>query len=277
MHRATINGVTLEYEERGTGEPVVLIHGSHIADAFVPLLEQPVLTEQYRLILYHRRGFAGSTHSDAPLDIRRQAADCHALMRHLDVPRGHVVGHSFGGTIALQLAVDAPEAVQSLGLFEPALFMVPSGPMFMQAMAPLVETWSVGDKTVAVDGFLRAVVGPDYRAVLDRMLPGAFAQAVADADTFFAVELPALQQWNFNAHDAAGIERPVLFVRGADSPSLWPGWREVQQLVEGWLPQADTFVLEGATHALQIIDPATVARRLAAFLARHPLHTGKPT
>jgi pimeloyl-ACP methyl ester carboxylesterase len=270
MHKATIGGVALEYEVRGQGEPVVLIHGSHIADAFAPLLEQPALTARYRLILYHRRGFAGSTHPDGPLDIRQQAADCHALMQRLDVPRAHVVGHSYGGAIALQLAADSPGAVQSLGLFEPALFMVPGGPMFMQAMAPLVETWAAGNKAAAVDGFLQAVVGPGCRTLLDQALPGAFEQAQADADTFFTVELPALQRWDFGADNAAGIDRPVLFVRGADSPSLWPGWLEVQQLVQDWFPRTEIFVLDNATHALQIVEPAAVANRLAAFFAQHP-------
>ena len=50
----------LEYDVRGTGEPVLLIHGAILADAFVPLLTQPALADDYRLIAYHRRGFAGN-------------------------------------------------------------------------------------------------------------------------------------------------------------------------------------------------------------------------
>jgi hypothetical protein len=41
MNRAQIDGRALEYEVRGAGEPVVLVHGSHIADAFAPLLVEP--------------------------------------------------------------------------------------------------------------------------------------------------------------------------------------------------------------------------------------------
>src|SRR5438067_906848 len=44
MNRAQIDGRALEYEVRGAGEPVVLVHGSHIADAFAPLLAESVLT-----------------------------------------------------------------------------------------------------------------------------------------------------------------------------------------------------------------------------------------
>ncbi len=271
MNRAQINGRELEYEVRGAGEPVMLVHGSHIADAFVPLLAEPVLTERYRLVMPHRRGFAGSTHPDSPLSIAQQAADCRALMRHLGVPCAHVVGHSYGGAIALQLALDAPDVVHSLALLEPALLIVPSAPQFLEAMGPVLQMYDADNKTGAVDGFLQAVMGPQYRNVLDRVLPGAFAQAVADADTFFRIELPALQQWRFTQADAGRITQPVLAVLGADSETLWPGWAEVHQLVQDWLPHTETFVLPGATHALQIMNPWGMAEELASFFARHAL------
>jgi pimeloyl-ACP methyl ester carboxylesterase len=190
MNRAQLGGSELEYEVQGTGEPVVLVHGSHIADAFSPLLVEPVLTERYQLIRYHRRGFAGSTHPEGPLSIVQQAADCRALMEYLGVQGAHIVGHSYGGAIALQLALDVPEVVHSLALLEPALLIVPSAQQFMDAMGPVLEMYEGGNKSEAVDGFLQAVVGPEYRSVLDRMLPGAFAQAVADADTFCATSSP---------------------------------------------------------------------------------------
>lgn len=271
MDRVRIDGRELEYEVRGAGEPVVLVHGAHIADAFAPLLAEPALTERYWLILYHRRGFAGSTHAEDPLSIAQQAADCRALMQQLGVPRAHVVGHSYGGVIALQLALDAPDAVHSLALLEPALFMVPSAPQFMDAMGPVLQMYEAGNKTGAVDRFLQTVVGPEYRSVLDRMLPGGFAQAVADADTFFRIELPALEQWSFTQAEAGRITQPVLAVLGADSHTLWPGWVEGHHLVQTWLPRAEAFVLQGATHGLQLIDPQGMAAGLAGFFARHPL------
>jgi pimeloyl-ACP methyl ester carboxylesterase len=271
MNRAQIGGGAFEYEVRGAGEPVVLVHGSHIADAFAPLLVEPALTGRYQLLLYHRRGFAGSTHPDGPLSIPQQAADCRALMQHLGMPCAHIVGHSYGGAIALQLALDAPEAVHSLALLEPALLTVPSTPQFLDALGPVLQMYEAGNKTGAVDAFLQVVVGQEYRDQLDRVLPGAFAQAVADADTFFRIELPALQQWNFTPAEAGRITQPVLSVLGADSHTLWPGWVEVHQLVQTWLPRTEAFVLEGATHGLQIIDPRNMAAGLADFFARHPL------
>lgn len=232
---------------------------------------EPVLTQRYQLIRYHRRGFAGSSHPDSQLSIVQQAADCRALMRHLDLQRAHIVGHSYGGAIALQLALDAPEAVHSLALLEPALLIVPSTEQFMEAMGPVLQMYEAGNKPGAVDSFLRAVMGPEYRSVMDRVLPNAFEQAAADADTFFRIELPALQQWSFTQADAERIKQPVLAVLGEDSHTLWPGWAEVHELVQAWFPQAEAFVLKGATHGLQIIDPKGMAEALAGFFARHPL------
>lgn len=50
MERAVVDGITLEYEVTGTGEPVVLIHGALIADVFRPLLAEPSLARRYRLV-----------------------------------------------------------------------------------------------------------------------------------------------------------------------------------------------------------------------------------
>jgi pimeloyl-ACP methyl ester carboxylesterase len=78
---------------------VVLVHGSLIAGAFAPLRAEPALTERHRLVMYHRRGFAGSTHPDGPLPIAQQAADCRAFMRHLGVQCAHIVGHPYAARL----------------------------------------------------------------------------------------------------------------------------------------------------------------------------------
>jgi pimeloyl-ACP methyl ester carboxylesterase len=134
MERADVDGVTLEYEVAGAGEPVVFIHGTFIADPFRPLLAEPSLADRYRLIAYHRRGYAGSSRASGPVSVARQAADCRALIRHLGVESAHVVGHSFGGCIALQLALDAPDVVHSLALLEPALMLGASAQPYREAL-----------------------------------------------------------------------------------------------------------------------------------------------
>ncbi len=266
MERANVDGITLEYEVQGSGEPVVLIHGGFIAAEFAPLMAEPVLRDGFRLVRYHRRGYADSSRVDGPLSISGQAADCLALMQSLGIQQAHLVGHSYGGAIALQLALDAPEAVRSLSLLEPALLAVDSGPKFEEQWVPILQMYGAGDKAAAVDGFLQAIGGREYRAELDRVLPGAFEQAVADADTSFGVEMPALQEWTFSREDAARIKQPILAVLGADSSAVEPAIGEGHQLLLEWFPQAKPFVLSQATHMLQMQNPGDMAQGLAAFL-----------
>src|SRR4051812_18531370 len=108
MEQADVNGATLEYAVRGAGEPMICIHGAFVADMFQPLLAEPSLASRYQLITYHRRGYAGSSHTPGPTSMAQQAADCRALLAQLDVEQAHVAGHSFGGDVALQLALDTP-------------------------------------------------------------------------------------------------------------------------------------------------------------------------
>lgn len=273
--RAVLDGVELEYEVRGAGEPVILVHAGVFADWFKPLLKEPALTGSYRVVSYHRVGYAGSSRVAGQISIAQQAAHLSALMRHLEIKQAHIVGHSSGGNIALQLALDAPDMVRSLALLEPALPVAETVSERLLStragMEPVMEHFRAGDKARAVDAFMRVVSGPDYRDPLERALPGSFDQAVADADTFFDQELPAVRQWSFRRVDAGRISQPVLAVIGEKSPQVSPIWSERQRMLLTWLPNAEAFVLNGTTHLLHVQKPRRMAKGLAAFFACHPL------
>jgi pimeloyl-ACP methyl ester carboxylesterase len=271
MDRAVLDGVEVEFEVHGRGEPVVLIHPGIYADWFTPLLGEVVLTSRYRLVHSHRVGCAGSSRVAGPVSLTEHARHCRSLMRVLGIDRAHIVGHSSSGNVALQLALDAPDAVQTLAILEPALYSVPSVQTSRAFVGTAVQLYRAGDKAAAIDTFLRGVCGPGYRAALDRVLPGAFDQHVADADTFFEQEMPALREWSFRQDDAKRIPQPVLAVVSSGSLELDPIWRERHEQLLEWLPNGESFVLANATHLLQIEDPHGMAEGLAAFFARHPL------
>jgi pimeloyl-ACP methyl ester carboxylesterase len=273
LERASLDGAELEYEVSGTGEPVVFIHGAFVADTFRPLLAEPSLAGHYRLILYHRRGYAGSSRTSGPSSIVQQAVDCLALLRHLGVDQAHVVGHSYGGDVALQLALDTPSVVHSLALLEPGLMVGASAQTYREALASGAERYREAGAAVVVDEFLQAR-WPGYHATLDRVLPGAFAQAVADAETWFERELSGQLGWRFGEAEARRISQPTLSVLGGESDALWSRFGETHRLLLGWLTHADGFVLPGATHFMQIENPRGMAEVLAAFWARHQLPSG---
>jgi pimeloyl-ACP methyl ester carboxylesterase len=272
MERAKLNGIELEYEVRGSGESVLLI-SPVIAGAFLPFLAEPALTDRYRLIRYHRRGWGGSTHTAPPVRIADHAADAAALLAYLDIPRAHVAGHSSGGAVALELAAERPDLVHTLALLEPSVFSVPAAQPLFERAAASMQAYESGDHEGAVVGFLSLVSGLDRetcRRVIDAHVPGGVAQAISDADSFFGVELPALGAWQFGPDQAAAIEQPVLSVLGTETERLWV---EVDELLHSWFPQLEELVADGVGHLLQMQRAQPVARGVAAFFGRHPMVT----
>jgi pimeloyl-ACP methyl ester carboxylesterase len=270
MESVTVNGVQLEYEAIGSGEPVLLI-SPVIADGFLPLLSQPALADRHRLIRYHKRGWAGSTHTPPPVSIADHAGDAAALLDHLGIPRAHIAGHSSGAAVAAQLALDRPETVQTLILMELSLLSVPGGSAFLDQAGPAFEAYARGDHARALALFMTVVSGLDWtacRTLLEERVPGALAQGIEDADTFFGIELPALTEWEFGPDQAAAIDRPVLSVLGSQTEPLW---REVADFLRSSLPQVEELVVEDVGHLLHIQRPEPVARGMADFLNRNAI------
>ncbi len=181
MQSVNVNGVDLEYEVTGAGEPVLLI-SPVIADGFLPLLAEPALADRYQLIRYHKRGWVGSTHTPPPVSIADHADDAAALLDHLGLRPAHIAGHSSGAAVAAQLALDHPEYVHTLMLLEPSLISVPSLGAFFTQVEPALEAYASGDHAGALAIFMSAVSGLEWtraRAVLEETVPGAVEQAIS--------------------------------------------------------------------------------------------------
>jgi pimeloyl-ACP methyl ester carboxylesterase len=276
VNRAQVNGVELEYEVVGSGQPVLFI-SPVLADGFVPLVSEPALADRYQLIRYHKRGWVGSTHTEPPVSIATHAMDAAVLLEQLGIRRAHIAGHSTGAVVAAQLALDSPEVVHTLTLLEPLKLSVPSGEAVLQQVGPAFEAYARGDHEGAWAMFLSAATGLDWaacRAVLDERVPGAVAQAVKDADTLFGVELPAITQWEFGPEQAAAIRCPVLSVVGANTLPLFV---EVADFLRSALPHVEEVTIDDVGHLLHIQRPEPVARAMAEFLGRNPIGSAGST
>ncbi|MDR0360742.1 MAG: alpha/beta fold hydrolase [bacterium] len=110
---AAVRGLDLYYEVRGTGEPLVLLHGGVAGIVmFGPNLE--ALSQDRKVIAVELQGHGRTADIDRPLTYEAMADDVAALMQHLDIPHADVMGLSLGGGVALQTVFRHPQLVRKL-------------------------------------------------------------------------------------------------------------------------------------------------------------------
>src|SRR5512132_3041919 len=133
MSHADVNGVSLHYEEHGSGEPLVLLHGGISAgEMFEPIM--PELSAGRRVITVDLQGHGGTPDVDRPLRPETMADDIAALIEHLGLDRADVMGYSLGGVVALRTAIQHPERVRRLVLVSVGFSRDGSHPEVIQHM-----------------------------------------------------------------------------------------------------------------------------------------------
>jgi pimeloyl-ACP methyl ester carboxylesterase len=274
MEQTTVNGVELAYDVEGEGAPLLFIHGAIWADFLRPLATQPALSG-FRRIRYHRRGIGDSSGPAGGFD--DQVADAVALLDRLEVDSAHLVGHSEGAMIVMEVAAAHPERVRSMALLEPlppftwvaasdfADILGTIGPL-MEAMA---GRYQAGDVIGAYDA-LFTPQGLDWRSAAGAAGPGAVRQGIEDATTWFEHEAPALAEWSFRPEQAAAIDCPVLSWGGQPGEPLPLATRA---FLHELFPRCEDVDLEGGDHFSVATDPAAVAEPIAAFVSRHSAPT----
>lgn len=110
---ADVNGIKLYYEIRGSGQPLVLLHGGlGMIEMFGPNLD--ALAKGRRVIAADLQGHGRTADIDRPISTEAMSEDIVALMKYLKIDRADVMGYSLGGGVAVHLALRHPELVKKL-------------------------------------------------------------------------------------------------------------------------------------------------------------------
>jgi pimeloyl-ACP methyl ester carboxylesterase len=112
---ATANGIEIYYERRGVGPPLLYLNGSGTTLASTGMLLTP-FAERFDLVAHDQRGLGRTAVPPGPYSMSDYAADAAGLLDHVGWQRCRVVGVSFGGMVAQELAVTWPERVERLAL-----------------------------------------------------------------------------------------------------------------------------------------------------------------
>ncbi len=114
MPAATVNGgISLHYEEHGSGPPIVWIPGTGNSGRVWERYQLPAFTDSYRCITVDNRGSGQSDSPEEPYTVTVMARDIEDLVRQLELQGAHFVGFSLGSVIIQELAISAPELIGS--------------------------------------------------------------------------------------------------------------------------------------------------------------------
>src|SRR5215467_11349331 len=115
MPLLNVKDARLHYELQGQGEPVLFIQGCGVAGSgWQP--QTDALAKDFLCLTFDNRGIGRSVSAAKHLTVEQMATDARILLDAMGWDSAHIVGHSLGGVIAQQLALDAPHRVRSLSL-----------------------------------------------------------------------------------------------------------------------------------------------------------------
>jgi pimeloyl-ACP methyl ester carboxylesterase len=260
MGTVHVDGVGLDYDERGSGPPVLLVHGT-AARLWGVVADE--LAGSARVIDYDRRSFGASVHAPVS-DLRRHRDDAAAVLDALGATPAVVVGWSIGGVIALDLALERPDCVRALVLIEPPLHAKrhPTLPM-LRAILTAQALARLGRAEAGATAFLRWAAGRrDGGADLDR-IPAAWRDAILANAAAIVTELRGGTGEHVKAERLAGLRVPVTVLAGDESDPVFAAC--ARRLTET-VPHAVLTEVSGAGHVMQHDRPdAVVAAALAAL------------
>lgn len=265
-----IDGARLAYTETGAGEPVVAVHCSASNGAqWTPLAER--ISERFVTVApdLHGSGRSEAWPGYRPLRLTDEAAVVHGLVERAERPV-HLIGHSYGGGVALRAAFERPGQIASLVLIEPSAFH-----LLKQGDAEDRDLFA--EIAAVAHTALRAVGEGDYHGGMGEFVdywnvPGSFAAMSARRRSGLAQKLPrtaadfaALFGEETRLEDfAAALTMPVLILEGDRSPA--PS-RRICRMLEAALPWARLETVAGVGHMAPLTHPDRVNPIIEGFLA----------
>lgn len=250
MKKIPLAGFEIAYDRRGSGPPLVLIHGfpfdHSIWDEVLPLLE-----DKFDLILPDLRGFGESTTFDSPTSIMDMARDIASLLDTLGIESASLAGHSMGGYVALAFAKQFPERVNSL---------------------VLVASQAAGDSPERKEGRYKTaadVAEKGVQVVVDAMIEKLTASQVVRSRIRTLMErqgvsgvvgaLKAMAGREDSSSFLTSFKGPIVLIHG-DADELIPIDRALE--VKALVPPALLHVLPGAGHMPMLEMPQKTASAL---------------
>lgn len=252
-----VEGARLYYRTAGAGTPLLLLHGLGASSADWEY-QLPEFSRHFQVIAPDFRGHGASDRA-GDYSVERFAADSWALLDRLKLPPPFVVGHSMGGAVAMQMALDRPGAV-------PRLVLANTLPSFRtDTLAKRSMLWTrlllmslLGPRRLSEVMTRRLYPRPDQAALRAKV---ARRNAANDKNVYLAT-IRALTQWGVRER-VPELAMPVLVL---ESEFDYFGREDVARFMAA-LPHGELRQFAGARHGLPLEMPAAFNRAVLEFLA----------
>jgi pimeloyl-ACP methyl ester carboxylesterase len=257
------DGTRLVVRRAGAGDPVVLLHGSGGGlHSWAGVAER--LAGSYELWMPARRGYGPSDIPAARKSFKDEVIDLSAVIEAAGQPV-HLVGASYGATLALHKAATEPGRLRSLAVFEPPLFA--AGP----SINPLHDRYRAAFER-ADTGEMFAVLNEVTRvppSIVAALAAGAGGRRPDPAEARRSAigwlhDLEALADDSTDAARWSSITVPALLMQGADT---WEPMPTTMNALAAALPAARRVIWPGQSHFATMTAPELVAGELLAFFA----------
>ena len=261
------NGATLHYQVHGEGAPVIALHASASTGgqwrSLVGYIEG-----RFQIFTPDLPGYGRSER--LPRAVAGLAGDAAAIGGLIDAigEPVHLVGHSYGGAVALKLAAMRPEAVRSLTVIEPVAFhLLRDGSAadrtlftaFTGLASATIRQAAERDRIGAIRGFIDYWNGAGAWSRTSAGLRGFFLSCLGRV----CADLRAVMGEGGNRAEIARITCPTLAVMALESP---PPVLRVTEIIAETLPRAVLRMIPGAGHQVPLTDPHIVDPMIAGHL-----------
>jgi pimeloyl-ACP methyl ester carboxylesterase len=238
----------IRYRELGQGPPLVMVHGDLANGQLAWAAQMSTLSRHHRLFVVDRRGHGASPREPRPYTIAGDAADLLSVADPGTIERFHLLGQSYGGLVAIEVARRVPERILSLHLIEPPyMALLPDDPEVAELDRrgrELFRTALEKPPDEAAAAFVEMLAGP--RAVERLRERPIWPALVAEAHRIGSAEFPG----DYPASAAADLrlEAPVRVYTGGRSH---PGLRRLARRLAELVPGAQLVHIAEAGHDVQ--------------------------
>jgi non-heme chloroperoxidase len=263
--------IEIHYEDHGSGQPVVLIHGYPLNGASWEKQERMLLQAGYRVITYDRRGFGKSSQPTVGYDYDTFAADFKAVLEHLDLTDIVLVGFSMGtGEVVRYLGTYGSARVAKavlMGAIPPFLLKTGDNPDGVDgAVFDEIKAAVVADRPAYFKAFLDNFYNVDVLGgtrISEQAWQNSFIVAVG-ASPFAAHACVGAWLTDFRA-DLTKIDVPTLLIHG-DADRILP-YANTAARLPGLIKDLTVVTVKGGPHNIAWTHPDEVNEALLAFVS----------